>query len=268
MADLKQEVRDFWNEASCGERLLLDGLDMPGYLAQMEERYSLEPYIEDFAAFDRARDLDVLEIGVGLGADHQRFAQAGARLTGIDLTDRAIEHTRRRFDLFGLKSDLRIGDAEALPFAEAAFDCVYSWGVLHHSPNTPVAINEVWRVLRPGGVASIMIYHTHALVGYMLWLRYALLAGRPWRSLADIYASHLESPGTKAYTVGEARELFQRFGEVRITTVLTHGDLLESGAGQRHRGWQLSLAKRLWPRRFLRWALPGHGLFMLIEAKK
>ncbi len=85
---------------------------------------------------------------------------------------------------------------------------------------------------------------------------------------AGIYANHLESPGTKAYTVDEARGLFSRFGEVRISTVLTHGDLLESEAGLRHRGWMLSLAKRLWPRKLLRWTLPGHGLFMLIETKK
>lgn len=268
MDDLKKEVRDFWNEASCGERLLLDAADKSGYLAQMSKRYALEPFIENFARFDASRDLDVLEIGVGLGADHQRFAQAGARLTGIDLTDRAVEHTRRRFELFGLKSDLGVADAESLPFADASFDWVYSWGVLHHSPDTARAIVEVWRVLRRGGGARIMIYHKHSLVGYMLWLRYAWLAGKPWRSLGDIYASHLESPGTKAYTLEEARGLFRQFAEVRISTVLTHGDLLESGAGQRHRGWLLSLAKRLWPRHLLRWALPGHGLFMLIEAVK
>jgi SAM-dependent methyltransferase len=266
--DLKQTVCDFWNDASCGEHLLLDAGDKSGYRGQMAKRYSLEPYIEGFAGFDRARDLDVLEIGVGLGADHQRFAEGGARLTGIDLTDRAVEHTQRRFDLFGLSSDLRVGDAEALPFADESFDVIYSWGVLHHSPDTARAIDEVWRVLRRGGTARIMIYHTYALVGYMLWLRYALLTGKPWRTLADIYARHLESPGTKAYTIGEAQGLFQRFGEVRISTVLTHGDLLESEAGQRHRGWLLSLAKRLWPRKLLRRALSGHGLFMLIEAKK
>jgi SAM-dependent methyltransferase len=268
MDDLKEEVRGFWNEASCGEKLLLDAEDKSGYRTQMAKRYSLEPYIESFACFDRARDLDILEIGVGLGADHQRFAENGARLTGIDLTDRAVEHTRKRFDLFGLNSDLRVGDAEALPFLDETFDVVFSWGVLHHSPDTPRAIDEVWRVLKLGGTARVMIYHTQALVGYMLWLRYALLAGKPWRNLADIYANHLESPGTKAYTVDEARRLFRRFGEVRISTVLTHGDLLESDAGQRHRGWLLALAKRLWPRRLLRWLLPGHGLFMLIEVKK
>ena len=113
-----------------------------------------------------------------------------------------------------------------------------------------------------------MIYHKHALVGYMLWLRYALLVGRPWRSLSDVYAKHLESPGTKAYTMEEARLLFRRFAQVNISTVLTHGDLLESDAGQRHRGWVLTLAKRFWPRRLLRWALPRHGLFMLIVAVK
>lgn len=268
MANLKHKVRDFWNEASCGERLLLDGADRTGYRAQMAMRYSLEPYIELFADFDNARDHDVLEIGVGLGADHQRFAEAGARLTGIDLTDRAVEHTRRRFDLFGLSSDLQVGDAEALVFADESFDLVYSWGVLHHSPDTPRAIDEVWRVLRQGGVAKVMIYHKHALVGYMLWLRYALLIGKPWRTLDHIYARHLESPGTKAYTMDAGRELFRRFGEVRISTVLTHGDLLESNAGERHMGWLLSLAKWLWPRNLLRQALPGHGLFMLIEAKK
>ena len=107
MNDLKQEVRDFWNEASCGEILLLDTADRAGYLAQMEKRFLLEPFIEKFADFDNARKLDVLEIGVGLGADHQRFAESGARLKGIDLTDRAVEHTRRRFELFDLRSDLR-----------------------------------------------------------------------------------------------------------------------------------------------------------------
>jgi hypothetical protein len=68
--DLKKEVRDFWNEASCLERLLLDASDKVGYPAQMEKRYSLKPFTGSFACFDFSRDLDMLEIGAGLGADH------------------------------------------------------------------------------------------------------------------------------------------------------------------------------------------------------
>jgi SAM-dependent methyltransferase len=267
-SDALSGVHDFWNAHSCGEELYLHGFDASAYRAQQVRRYELEPFIETFADAGSSRNRDVLEIGVGLGADHQLFAEAGARLTGIDLTERSVQHVRRRFDACGLQSDLRVANAESLPFADASFDVVYSWGVLHHTPDTARAIGEIWRVLRPGSVAKVMLYHRCSLVGVMLWLRYALLAGKPWRSLNEVFAANLESPGTKAYSVSEARTLFSDFPDVNIRTVLTHGDLLTSNVGQRHRGWILSTARRLWPRALLRTTLPRCGLFMLIEAKK
>lgn len=268
MDDLKKQLHDFWNEASCGENLYLQGSDREAYESQARKRYELEPYIPEFAGFDRVRGKRVLEIGVGLGADHQRFAQAGADLTGIDLTERAVEHTARRLAAIGLSSRLAVGDAERLEFPDESFDCVYSWGVLHCSPDTPKAVSEVWRILRRGGRASVMIYHKWSLVGFMLWIRYALLGLRPWLSLGEIYARYLESPGTKAYSIAEARRLFSAFSEVSICTVLTHGDLLESMAGQRHQGVLLSLARKIWPRALIKRLFPGLGLFMLIEARK
>ena len=161
-----------------------------------------------------------------------------------------------------------MGDAEALPYADACFDLVYSFGVLHHSPDTPRAIEEVRRVLKPGGRARIMIYHRASLTGLMLWSRYALLAGQPLRSLDDVYAQHLESPGTKAYSVREARELFRRFSRARAHVQLNHGDLLMGEVGQRHRSALLALARRLWPRRALRLLAPQLGLYLMIEATK
>jgi SAM-dependent methyltransferase len=264
----KQQVHDFWDEAACGENLYLQSTDQAGYLAQSAERYRLEPLIIPFADFEAAKGRRVLEIGVGLGADHQRFVEAGADLYGIDLTERAVEHTQRRLALFGLSSTLAVGDAEHLDFPDESFDLVYSWGVLHHSPDTPQAINEVFRVLKRGGGAKIMIYHTWSMIGLMLWIRYALLAGRPWRSLRSIYAEHLESPGTKAYSYTEAHQLFAQFTDVKISTPLAHGDLLVSDVGQRHRGIVLTLAKAIWPRWFIRRFMPSAGLFMLIEARK
>lgn len=268
MTTEKADVREFWNRAACGEEQLLPAQDRAGYEAQRAERYRLEPFIPGFAGFDRCRGLKTLEIGVGLGADHQSFAEGGADLHGIDLTERAIEHTARRLALFGLESRLAVGDAERLPYADDTFDLVYSWGVLHHSPDTPRAFHEVCRVLKPGGTARIMIYSKWSIVGLMLWTRYALLRGRPFAGMTHIYATHLESPGTKAYAVAEARDLCAGFREVTIRTELTHGDLLTSGAGQRHRGALLSIARRIWPRRFLRRFARQRGLFMLIECVK
>jgi ubiquinone/menaquinone biosynthesis C-methylase UbiE len=268
MSQDKKQVHDFWNEASCGEDLYLQSTDRAGYEAQAKIRYELEPYIDEFARFGEARGKRVLEIGVGLGADHQKFAQAGAELYGIDLTERAIEHTRRRLAVFGLSSRLSIGDAEKQVFPNEFFDVVYSWGVLHHSPNTPQAVAEVHRLLKRGGEARIMIYSKWSLIGLMLWVRYALLGLRPWLTLTQIYARYLESPGTKAYSVAQARELFSAFSDVKIRTVLTHGDLLDSGAGQRHRGRALALARKIWPRALLKALFPTRGLFMLISARK
>ncbi len=268
MKSAKQAVLEHWERAACGEDLYLRGTTLEGYREQARRRYELEPYIEEFADFAAARGRSVLEVGVGLGADHERFAAADALLSGIDLSSRAVLHARRRLALFGLDSRLLVGDAERLPFAAGAFDVVYSWGVIHHSPDTAAAVAEIHRVLRPGGCAKIMIYHRWSLVGYMLWLRYALARGRPWLSLDRLYARYLESPGTKAYSRAQARALFGGFTRVHIEIRLTHGDLLESQAGQRHEGRLLRLARRVWPRALLRRFAAGHGLFMLIWAVK
>jgi ubiquinone/menaquinone biosynthesis C-methylase UbiE len=262
------ETRRFWDRAACGEELYLTEPDANGFREQARIRYALEPEIVTFANFSAARGKRVLEIGVGLGADHQRFAEAGAVLTGIDLTDRAIAMTRRRFEIFGLTSELQPGNAEQLAFPDNSFDIVYSWGVIHHSPSTARAVDEIYRVLKPGGSAWIMIYHKYSLVGFMLWIRYALFAGRPFTSLRTIYARWLESPGTKAYSKTEARELFRKFKDVSIDVHLGHADLLASRAGQRHGGALLGVARRIWPRWFFRRFCRGNGLTMMIRASK
>ena len=269
MNSKKQAVYDFWDQFSCGEELYLMGTDQKGYDNQARSRYKLEgDMIFPLARFSESKGLKVLEVGVGLGADHQQFAEAGAELYGIDLTEKAVEHTRKRLAYLGLESNLSVGDAEELDFPDESFDLVYSWGVLHHSPNTHKAISEVYRVLRWGGGARIMIYHKWSMIGYMLWIRYALLRLRPWVTLREIYSKYLESAGTKAYSIAEARRLFSAFTDVTITTPLGHGDLLESNVGQRHRGLLLTLVKKLWPRWFIRRFMPNSGLAMLIEVRK
>jgi len=167
-----------------------------------------------------------------------------------------------------IKSNLSVADAENLPFAENSFDIVYSYGVLHHTPSTADAIQEVKRVLRPGGKARIMIYHKYSFVGYMLWFRYALLAGHPMRDFNYIYYSFLESPGTKAYTVKEALMMFQGFSSLKVWTKLSIGDLIKGSVGQRHEGIALSVAKMIWPRWLIKRFFKHHGLLLMIEAVK
>ena len=193
MESSKELVRQFWEEASCGEKLYLPSLSMEDFLRQAEIRYELEPFIPDFAEFGKYRGKKVLEIGVGLGADHQRFAEAGAELHGIDLTRRAVDHVLHRFRVMGLTSDLAVGDAEHLDFPDGTFDLVYSWGVIHHSPDTSKAAREILRVLRPGGVFKVLIYDRYSLFGYMIWIRYALMGLISYATLGKTNAQHPES---------------------------------------------------------------------------
>lgn len=197
----------------------------PEFFADVERtRDELDPYIARFADFEGARDKRLLEIGVGVGTDFIRFVRAGAIATGVDLTDHAVQLVKQRLSLEGLSAEVRTADAESLPFEDAAFDRVYSWGVLHHTPDTPKAIGEALRVLRPGGRACVMLYARHSWVAYGLWTKHGLLAGRPWRSLEDILASHMESEGTKGYTKRELRALFSPLNDLRIDKVRTSYD--------------------------------------------
>ena len=268
---LKRQVSAYWNAQSCGE---VNAVSLTGAFdldEQARQRYVLEPYIFDFAKFHEGKKRNVLEVGIGMGADHALWARSGPEiLCGIDLGQRAIQFTAQCLAQCGLNSMLQRGDAENLPFRSHSFDVVYSWGVLHHSPDTPRCVAEVFRVLRQRGIARIMIYHKWSLVGLMLWYRYALLSGKPRRDLDDVYFHHLESPGTKAYTVNSARRMFDvaGFSSITIRIQLSHGDLLRGKVGSRHQGTLLNLAKSLWPRSVLKVIAPQFGLYLLVEAVK
>lgn len=265
----KRAVKAFWETASAGEFWATGADAAARFAAEEKARDTFEPHLAAFARFADGEGRDVLEIGVGMGADHVRWARARPRtLVGIDLTRRAAGFTAARLALEGLRSTLAVADAERLPFADGTFDIAYSWGVLHHSPDTVRAVAEMHRVLRPGGTARVMIYHRRSLTGYMLWLRYALLTGRAGTDLATIYARYLESPGTRSYTVDEARALFGAFAEVTVAIRLNYGDLLQSQAGRRHRGPLLAIARAVWPRWLLRRVARNHGLYLLIEARR
>ena len=109
--------------------------------------------------FNGLRTQDVLEIGVGSGSHAQLLATHARSFTGIDLTDYAVESTGKRLAVFDLQGDVFQMDAEAMSFPDESFDFVWSWGVIHHSSNTRAILEQVHRVLRPGGLATFMVYH-------------------------------------------------------------------------------------------------------------
>src|SRR5476649_1804025 len=127
---LKQEVHTYWNKLSCGT----EHTQQEKYSKDIESfRYTVEPEIFSFAQFTRFRDKKVLEVGVGAGTDFLQWVRAGAQAHGIDLTQEAVDNVRHRLALYNLQAtDIRVADAEKLPYENDSFDLAYSWGVIHH----------------------------------------------------------------------------------------------------------------------------------------
>jgi ubiquinone/menaquinone biosynthesis C-methylase UbiE len=221
---LKQEVHDFWNSRPCGTQFTQLVWGSREFFDAVEgERYLRQPFMEEAVGFKRYPGKRLLEIGCGLGTDTLQFARGGAIVTGVDLTEQSVELARRRFEMYGVPGTFLVADAERLPFPDASFDVVYSFGVLHHTPDTGRAIDEVYRVLEPGGEIVIMLYHshsTHLWLGYPVYIAKRLRQGKGPRSFEEYFRVYdgEENPLGKAYTAGEVRQLFHRFEDLKLTT--------------------------------------------------
>jgi len=172
---------------------------------------------------DRLAGKSVLEIGCGAGSRSALFAVRGATVTSVDLTLDRVCATRAKFELLkpstgGLALQ---GDAEGLPFGENTFDIVYSNGVLHHTDDTEAAVSEVYRVLKPGGQAVIMLYCKSSWhYWFNLLLCEGLLRGRMFGNpnwvgnVTEWGGKHrqaVQNPITRCYTRRGIIRLFRRF---------------------------------------------------------
>lgn len=216
---LKARVRSFWDERPCGTQFTRLRWGTREFFDDVEKtRYASHPFLREVAEFDRFGGQQLLEVGCGLGTDLMQFARGGARVTGVDLTAQGIEQVKRRFALEGLPVDARVADAEQLPFADASFDVAYSFGVLHHTPDTQRAIDEIHRVLKPDGRAIVMLYHLHSLRvvvgGAVHFVRRLLRAdARAGATIEDwirVYDG-AQNPLGKAYARSDLERMFARF---------------------------------------------------------
>jgi len=216
-AQLKSRVQEYWNEHPCGTQFTdLEWGSAEFFRAVEQDRYQRQPFMEAAVGFARYPARKLLEIGCGLGTDLFQFARQGARVVGLDLTVRGVSLARRRFRMEDVPGEFLTGDAENLPFADGQFDVVYSFGVLHHTPDTGKAFREIHRILKPGGEAVVMLYHshsTHYYLGYPLAMLSRVRRGKRLVGRSEYFRVYdgEGNPLGKAYTRGEVRNLFRGF---------------------------------------------------------
>jgi 2-polyprenyl-3-methyl-5-hydroxy-6-metoxy-1,4-benzoquinol methylase len=134
----------------------------------------------------------VLEIGCGIGFWTETFSRWGCNVTAIDLTPFAVSMTRKRLEISGLEAEVIQMDAGRMSFPDNSFDFIWSWGVIHHSPNTEKIVKEIQRVLKPGGEFGIMIYYRYSIHALYVLLRLGILRGKlfkyGWQGIQNMYS--------------------------------------------------------------------------------
>jgi SAM-dependent methyltransferase len=165
------DVKDFWNARPCNVRHSDRELGTVEYYDEVEyKKFTAEPHIPGFCEFDRWKGKKVLEIGSGIGTMAINFARAGAEYTGIELSDASMDLTRKRFDVYGYTGRFYVGDAEHLSefVPVEPYDLVFTWGVIHHSPNPARILENVRSYMRTGTTLKVMVYARNSWKNYMI----------------------------------------------------------------------------------------------------
>ena len=200
-----EKIQDYWNHRIHDLEMTGQPAGTKGFFADLDDyrfdKLHYLPRLVDFSSFNGQR---LLEVGCGIGTDLVRFAKGGARVTGIDLAQTAIDLARKNFELNGVTAEeLRVANGEALPYADNSFDVVYGHGVIQYTADAPQLIREMHRVLKPGGTGIFMVYNR------VSWLN-------AMSKVTKVALEHEDAPVLKKYSIAEFKALLATFKEVRI----------------------------------------------------
>ena len=218
-------VRAYWNSRPCNIRHSTKPVGTREYYDEVEARkYFVEPHIPRFADFDHWNGKKVLEIGCGIGTDTINFARAGAQVTAVDLTEQSLSLARQRAKIFGLEDRILFIQADAEKLSESVpvepYDLVYSFGVIHHTPDPNRVLEEIRKYVTPGSTVKIMVYNRWSWK--VLWILFTYGKGRFWkldRLVAEYSEAQTGCPVTYSCSRAEGRRWFRNHG-FRVTDVM------------------------------------------------
>jgi len=201
---LISQIAAYWNEHIHDLAITTHPVGTQGFFGQLDEyRYDKLNYLPRLVDFSSYLGKNLLEVGCGVGIDLVRFACAGAIVTGIDLSTIVIELAEKNFEQNRLSADLRVMNGESMQFPDNSFDVVYAHGVLQYTADAKKMVTEIYRVLRPGGEAIVMVYNRNSWLNLM-------------RQVTKVPLEHENAPVLKKFSIDELKQLLVPFDNYRI----------------------------------------------------
>lgn len=222
------QVRAFWNGRPCNIRHSPNPIGTKEYFDEVEVRkYFVEPHITYFAQFSLWRDKKVLELGCGIGTDTINFARHGAYITAVELSEISLEIAKKRAEVYNLQDRIQFywGNIEELTkyVPVEPYDLIYSFGVIHHTPNPERALEQIMHYLHSKSVVKFMVYHRYAWK--VVWILLTYGKGQFWK-IPLLIAQYSEAqegcPVTYTFTRREIQKLLNKYNFQVTETRVDH----------------------------------------------
>jgi SAM-dependent methyltransferase len=220
-----EKVKEYWNSRPCNIRHSSKEIGSLEYFEEVEKRkYFVEPHIPVFADFPVWKGKKVLEIGCGIGTDTVNFCRNGAILTSVDLSEESLKISKQRIGVYGYEADIHFANAETLSdYIEVKpYDLIYSFGVLHHTPNPIEAFKEVKKFMNAESEFRMMVYYKGAFKVFQILEEYDF----NYNEAESLIAMHSEAqtncPVTYSYTPKEITEILESLGFSVTETKIDH----------------------------------------------
>ena len=166
-----EEVKKFWNDRPCNIRHSSKEVGTLEYFNEVtKKKFFVENHILQFTKFPQWDGKKVLEIGCGLGTVGINFPFNGADYTGVELSKESLEIAKQRFSLYNQPGQFYLGNAEELSsfVPVQTYDLIYSFGVIHHSPQPEKILSEIKKYMNENSTLKIMLYAKDSWKNYMI----------------------------------------------------------------------------------------------------